>query len=64
MIRRYWIALYTAFYLFHVGEAVPRSIYEIIIASLLMLISAMANAIIFGSMTVLAQEMGKKQIKF
>ena len=64
LIRRYWIALYTAFYLFHVGEAVPRTTNEIILASLMMLISAMANAIIFGSMTVLAQEMNKKQIKF
>ena len=55
---------YHAIMVFGLNEVAPRELMEIIVVILMMIISAMANAYIFGEMAVLVQEMDKKDIEF
>jgi len=50
--------------LFGVNEVAPVKDVEVIVVTCMMVISAMANAYIFGEMAVLVQEMDKKDIEF
>lgn len=49
---------------FGLNEVAPRAVVEILVVTLMMIISAMVNAYIFGEMAVLVQEMDKKDIEF
>ena len=51
--RRYWKAFYTGIYLLGDGEVCPRTTFELAFASVIMILSAMLNANIFGNMAVL-----------
>lgn len=52
--------MYHSVMLFGVNEMAPRSTFELFFSSVIMLISAMVNANIFGTMAVLVIEMNKK----
>jgi hypothetical protein len=56
--------MYTSVMLFGVNEVAPREEYELALISIFMLISAMFNAVVFGTMAVLVQEISKKTIEF
>jgi hypothetical protein len=49
---------------FGLNEVAPRSEIETFFVILMMILSAIANAYIFGEMAVLVQEMDKKDIEF
>jgi hypothetical protein len=49
---------------FGLNEVAPRQDYEIVVVIIMMIISAIFNAFIFGEMAVLVQEMDKKDIEF
>lgn len=50
---KYLKSYFTAIYLFGLGECTPRTTFELNFASVIMLISAMVNAQIIGTMAVL-----------
>jgi len=50
--------------IFGLNEVAPRVTTEIVVVIIMMIVSAMANAYIFGEMAVLVQEMDKKDIEF
>lgn len=54
--------LYHAIMIFGVNEVAPVQESELYVTIILMTISAMLNAVIFGEMAVLVQEMDKKDI--
>ena len=54
--------LYHAIMIFGVNEVAPVEESELYVTIILMTISAMLNAVIFGEMAVLVQEMDKKDI--
>lgn len=56
--------MYHAIMVFGLNEVAPVKELEIIIVISMMIVSAMANAYIFGEMAVLVQEMDKKEIEF
>ena len=62
--RQYLIAFYTAYFLISSGEMMPTSNLEIILAFVIMIISSMILANVFGQMTVLNADMNHKTIKF
>jgi hypothetical protein len=49
---------------FGLNEVAPRSTVETLVVIIMMLVSAIANAYIFGEMAVLVQEIDKKDIDF
>jgi len=49
---------------FGINEVAPVKEHEVIVVVLIMVVSAMVNAYIFGEMAVLVQEMDKKDIEF
>ena len=49
---------------FGLNEVAPVLDLEIVVVIIMMIISAMANAWIFGEMAMLVQEMDKKDIEF
>ena len=55
---------YHAIMVFGLNEVAPISKDEILIIIMLMIVSAILNAYIFGEMAVLVQEMDKKDIEF
>lgn len=55
--------LYHAIMIFGVNEVAPVEESELYVTIILMTISAMLNAVIFGEMAVLVQEMDKKDIE-
>ena len=58
--RRYLILMYTGFYLFGVGEVVPRSSWiEFLGAFMLLSISQLANAAIIGFLLTYLEELNK-----
>ena len=60
-IRKYFVLLYTGFYIFGVGEIVPRSdTIEFAMAFLLCAICTIGNAVIIGYMTSYTEELNKK----
>jgi len=56
--------LYHAIMVFGLNEVPPVKDVEMIVVVIMMILSAMANAYIFGEMAVLVQEMDKKDIDF
>lgn len=56
--------LYHAIMVFGLNEISPVKSNELIVVVIMMILSAMANAYIFGEMAVLVQEMDKKDIEF
>jgi len=61
-LKKYLSMLYHAIMIFGVNEVAPVEESELIVTIILMTISAMLNAVIFGEMAVLVQEMDKKDI--
>ena len=62
--KQYLSMMYHAIMVFGLNEVAPVKELEIIIVISMMIVSAMANAYIFGEMAVLVQEMDKKEIEF
>jgi hypothetical protein len=60
--KKYLSMLYHAIMIFGVNEVAPVEESELYVTIILMTISAMLNAVIFGEMAVLVQEMDKKDI--
>ena len=59
--RKYMVLLYTGFYIFGVGEIVPRSnSFEFFCAFLLCSVCTIFNALIIGYMTSYTEELNKK----
>ena len=56
--------IYYSVMLFGINECAPRIVLSMLTISCLMLISAMVNANIFGTMAVLVSEMNKKSVEF
>jgi len=50
--------------LFGVGEVVPREQLEFFCAILILLISAIVNAIIIGNMAIHSEELSRKSTEF
>jgi len=61
--KKYLSMLYHAIMIFGVNEVAPVEESELYVTIILMTISAMLNAVIFGEMAVLVQEMDKKDIE-
>ena len=60
-VRKYLVMMYTAFYVFTVGEIVPRaSTTEFASSFLLESVCTIVNAIIIGYMTTYMDELGQK----
>jgi hypothetical protein len=60
-LRKYFVLLYTGFYIFGVGEIVPRSnALEFFTAFLLCSVCTIFNALIIGYMTSYMEELNKK----
>lgn len=64
ILKQYLSMCYHAIMVFGINEVGPKSDLEVIVVVVAMVISAMANAYIFGEMAVLVQEMDKKDIEF
>ena len=62
--KQYLSMCYHAIMVFGLNEVAPVKEVEIIFVICMMIVSAMANAYIFGEMAVLVQEMDKKDIEF
>jgi len=62
--RQYILCLYTSFYLFGVGEVVPRTDIEFIVSVFILLVSAIVNAIIIGNMAIHQEELSRKSVEF
>jgi len=62
--KQYLSMLYHAIMVFGLNEVAPVKEKEMIVVVIMMILSAMANAYIFGEMAVLVQEMDKKDIEF
>ena len=62
--KQYLSMCYHAIMVFGINEVAPVKDIEVIVVVCMMVISAMANAYIFGEMAVLVQEMDKKDIEF
>ena len=60
-LRKYLILLYTGFYVFGVGEIVPRAgSFEFFSAFILCSLCTIFNAVIIGYMTSYTEELSKK----
>lgn len=62
--KKYLSMCYHAIMVFGLNEVAPRQEREIVVVFIMMIISAIANAYIFGEMAVLVQEMDRKDIEF
>ena len=63
--RAYFVGLYTGFYLFGVGEVVPRtSSTEFIVAFCLLAVCTIVNAVLIGYMASYAEELSKDSREF
>ena len=63
--RAYFVGLYTGFYLFGVGEVVPRtSAIEFLMAFALLAVCTIANAVLIGFMASYAEELSKDSRAF
>ena len=58
------MCLYTSFYLFGVGEVVPRATIEFTLAVFVLLCSAVFNAIIIGNIAIQQELLNRKSINF
>ena len=63
-LKQYLSMCYHAIMVFGLNEVAPRAVLEILVVILMMIISAMMNAFIFGEMAVLVQEMDRKDLEF
>ena len=63
-LKQYLSMCYHAIMVFGLNEVAPKAKPEIVVIILLMIVSAILNAYIFGEMAVLVQEMDKKDIEF
>lgn len=62
--RQYFVLLYTGFYIFGVGEIVPRSSeIEFLSAFLLCSLCTIFNAVIIGYMTSYTEELNRKSVE-
>ena len=60
-IRKYLVLLYTGFYIFGVGEIVPRAdTFEFLTGFILCSLCTIFNAVIIGYMTSYMEELSKK----
>ena len=59
-VRQYFLALYTSFYLFGVGEVVPQTSLETILAVFVLLIFAVVNNLVLGVFSIYAEELSHK----
>ena len=64
MTKQYLSMCYHAIMVFGLNEVAPVLDLEIVVVIIMMTISAMMNAWIFGEMAMLVQEMDKKDIEF
>jgi len=64
MSKAYWNMIYYSVMLFGINEVAPRTTFLLMFVSVTMLISAMVNANLFGTMAVLVQEMNRKSVQF
>lgn len=62
--KQYLSMCYHAIMVFGINEVAPVMETEVIVIIVIMVVSAMVNAYIFGEMAVLVQEMDKKDIEF
>ena len=63
--RAYLVGLYTGFYLFGVGEVVPRETWiEFLVAFVLLAVCTIANAVLIGDMASYAEELTKESRAF
>lgn len=62
--KQYLSMAYHAIMVFGINEVAPVEPLEVGVVVVIMVISAMVNAWIFGEMAVLVQEMDKKDIEF
>jgi hypothetical protein len=63
--RAYFVGLYTGFYLFGVGEVVPRASWiEFLVAFGLLAVCTIANAVLIGYMASYAEELTKDSREF
>lgn len=63
-LKQYLLNYYTGFYLFGVGEVVPRETNEFITATFILIMSAIVNAIIIGNMAIHSEELSRKATEF
>lgn len=63
-VNQFLLCYYTGFFLFGVGEVVPRYINEIVIATFILLGSAIVNALVIGNMALLQEELSRKSTEF
>ena len=61
---QYWSSIYNSIIMLASNELGPRTPFEYIFISIMMIAGALINANIFGEMAVLVQVMTKKQAKF
>jgi len=60
----YGYALYTSFFLFCVGEVVPRNSTENFMAIIALVVSSMINGFVIGNMALYIYEMNKINAEF
>jgi len=60
IFRKYIKSYFAACYLFGLGEVVPKTTFELFYASIVMIISAIFNANIVGTMAVLVSQLSEK----
>ena len=60
----YLASLYTAFYLFGVGEVCPRTISELIVSIMVLILSSIINGLIIGNMALYMNELNRKNAEF
>ena len=59
-VRQYFLALYTSFYLFGVGEVVPQTTLETILAIAILLVFLVVNNLVLGLFSIYAEELSHK----
>lgn len=63
-VRSYISSLYTAFYLFGVGEVCPRTVSELVASILVLILSSILNGLIIGNMALYMNELNRKNADF
>lgn len=60
----YLHSLYTAFFLFGVGEVCPREVAELTLSILTLILSSIVNGLIIGNMALYMNELNRKNAEF
>ena len=63
-IRKYLTSIYTSFYLFGVGEVVPRNTIENLLSIGLLVLSSLVNGFVIGNMALYLIELEKNNKEF